>query len=150
MNRDRNHPVFWEAIAELIRGTTRDAVLNLMIKLVGKLDLSVHGSHLRQRACRTRWKLTPTSRMTRSSHCFSQPRCYTFPLTRHPMQNRSRHGKLFEYLAAGRPILGTGPVDGDAAHILRECHAGEMIGFNDKAGLKCALVHWAGKFDQRE
>ena len=36
-------------------------------------------------------------------------------------------GKLFEYIGAGRPILGIGPVNGDAAKILRECGAGEMF-----------------------
>ncbi len=36
-------------------------------------------------------------------------------------------GKLFEYIGAGRPILGIGPGQGDAAAILRECDAGEMF-----------------------
>lgn len=45
-------------------------------------------------------------------------------------------GKLFEYIGAGRPILGIGPKDGDAAKILRECGAGEMFEREDKAGLE--------------
>ena len=36
-------------------------------------------------------------------------------------------GKLFEYLAMERPILGIGPVNGDAAEIVRACDAGEMF-----------------------
>ena len=39
-------------------------------------------------------------------------------------------GKLFEYLAAKKPILGVGPANGDAARIIKECHAGEMSGWN--------------------
>jgi glycosyltransferase involved in cell wall biosynthesis len=36
-------------------------------------------------------------------------------------------GKLFEYLATGLPIIGTGPPDGDAARLLSSAGAGEMI-----------------------
>ena len=48
-------------------------------------------------------------------------------------------GKLFEYLAAGRPIVGIGPPDGDAARILRETEAGRMFDFDDEAGLGAYL-----------
>jgi len=40
-------------------------------------------------------------------------------------------GKFFEYLASGRPIIGVGPVDGDAATILRETGAGVMIDYHE-------------------
>src|SRR5688500_16777372 len=36
-------------------------------------------------------------------------------------------GKLFEYLATGLPVIGTGPTDGDAARLLSAAGAGEMI-----------------------
>lgn len=36
-------------------------------------------------------------------------------------------GKLFEYLATGIPIVGTGPEDGDAAEVLKEANAGQLI-----------------------
>jgi len=45
-------------------------------------------------------------------------------------------GKLFEYLASGRPILCIGPEDGDAAQILRETHAGAAVSFEDKKRMK--------------
>ena len=41
-------------------------------------------------------------------------------------------GKLFEYMASGRPILCIGPEDGDAARILRETGAGQTVSFGDK------------------
>ena len=41
-------------------------------------------------------------------------------------------GKIFEYLALQRPIIGIGPVDGDAAEILKETGAGEMVDYEDK------------------
>lgn len=38
-------------------------------------------------------------------------------------------GKLFEYLASGKPILCLGPVDGDAAEIINECKAGQTFAY---------------------
>ncbi len=40
-------------------------------------------------------------------------------------------GKLFEYLAAGRPILCIGPSDGDAAKIIKSCKAGKTVDKNN-------------------
>lgn len=39
-------------------------------------------------------------------------------------------GKLFEYLAARKPIICIGPPDGDAAEIISECKAGKTFGRN--------------------
>lgn len=48
-------------------------------------------------------------------------------------------GKVFEYLASGRPILAIGPPDGDLAAILEECKAGRVIDYDDKEGMLNAL-----------
>jgi glycosyltransferase involved in cell wall biosynthesis len=45
-------------------------------------------------------------------------------------------GKIFEYIASGRPVLGIGPVDGDAAVILQKSGAGRMFDYQDYAGIK--------------
>jgi glycosyltransferase involved in cell wall biosynthesis len=49
-------------------------------------------------------------------------------------------GKLFEYLATGLPILGIGPIQGDAAHLLAETGAGEMIDAADDGRIKHYLM----------
>ena len=45
-------------------------------------------------------------------------------------------GKFFEYLAAGKPILGIGPVEGDLAQMLASCQAGVMHAFDEFEGVK--------------
>ncbi|MBK9732266.1 MAG: glycosyltransferase [Chitinophagaceae bacterium] len=50
-------------------------------------------------------------------------------------------GKLFEYLAAGRPILGIGNIDGDAARIVRETGRGVFCGFDEMLELKKKIFH---------
>lgn len=49
-------------------------------------------------------------------------------------------GKLFEYLATGLPVLGVGPEQGDAANLLRESGAGEMIDGGNTAKIVDALL----------
>lgn len=44
-------------------------------------------------------------------------------------------GKVFEYLATGLPILGIGPVAGDAAEILKHSQAGMMFGKENIEGI---------------
>jgi glycosyltransferase involved in cell wall biosynthesis len=48
-------------------------------------------------------------------------------------------GKLFEYLAAERPILATVPTDGEAARVLQEADAGIVVAPEDTEGIKAAL-----------
>jgi glycosyltransferase involved in cell wall biosynthesis len=48
-------------------------------------------------------------------------------------------GKMFEYMASGRPILCIGPEDGDAANILREHHTGTTVGFENKEKMKAVI-----------
>jgi len=45
-------------------------------------------------------------------------------------------GKLFEYLATGKPILCLGPVDGDAAEILQRYHLGKCFSYDDVEGIE--------------
>jgi glycosyltransferase involved in cell wall biosynthesis len=48
-------------------------------------------------------------------------------------------GKVFEYLAAARPILAAVPPDGAAATLIRETGAGVVVAPDDVAGLRAAL-----------
>ncbi|MPN28375.1 hypothetical protein SDC9_175816 [bioreactor metagenome] len=51
-------------------------------------------------------------------------------------------GKFFEYLASDRPVLGIGPVDGDAAAILNETGAGIMVDFDDVETAQETILHY--------
>lgn len=48
-------------------------------------------------------------------------------------------GKVFEYVAAGRPILAVVPPDGAAAELVRETGAGTVVAPDDVAGIRAAL-----------
>ncbi|HID40413.1 MAG TPA: glycosyl transferase family 1 [Calditrichaeota bacterium] len=49
-------------------------------------------------------------------------------------------GKLFDYLAAGTPLLSIGPSSGDAAQLLSETSAGPMLSYEDKSAIKQRIL----------
>lgn len=49
-------------------------------------------------------------------------------------------GKLFEYLAMKKYILGFGPEDGDSAEILSETKSGDMVNFENEAMVKTIIL----------
>ena len=55
-------------------------------------------------------------------------------------------GKVFEYLAAERPILAAVPPDGAAADLIREAGAGVVAAPDDPAALREALLELHGRF----
>lgn len=55
-------------------------------------------------------------------------------------------GKVFEYLAAERPILAAVPPEGAAAELIRETGAGVVVAPDDIEGLKAALADLHGRF----
>ena len=55
-------------------------------------------------------------------------------------------GKVFEYLAAGRPILAVVPPDGAAADLIRETGAGIVVAPDDLAGIGEALRELHARF----
>ena len=55
-------------------------------------------------------------------------------------------GKVFEYIAAGRPILAVVPTDGAAAELVRETGSGIVVAPDDVEGIKDALVELHTRF----
>jgi glycosyltransferase involved in cell wall biosynthesis len=49
-------------------------------------------------------------------------------------------GKLFEYIASGRPIICLGPSDGDAAEIIRTGGYGKTFDYGDSKGIYEYLI----------
>jgi glycosyltransferase involved in cell wall biosynthesis len=54
-------------------------------------------------------------------------------------------GKLFEYLAASRPILGIGPLNGDAALVLEKTATGKMFSYHDHENISTFILQYALK-----
>ena len=48
-------------------------------------------------------------------------------------------GKIYEYLASGRPVLGIGDPNGEAARLLSSSEAGKMLAWDDEEGMALEL-----------
>lgn len=57
-------------------------------------------------------------------------------------------GKLFEYLAARKPIINIGPVDGEAAKIISECAAGKTFDRNNTLVVEQHLLELVERWKQ--
>lgn len=58
------------------------------------------------------------------------------PLRHEPEYRAVLPGKLFEYLASRRPVLGIGQTDGAMARVLSESGAGTTFGWDDRTSMK--------------
>ena len=61
------------------------------------------------------------------------------PLRKEPEYRKVLPGKIFEYLAARRPVLGIGQSDGAAATVLRDTATGDMFDWDNLADVRAFI-----------
>ena len=64
-----------------------------------------------------------------------------------PMTANVIHGKLFEYMAAQRPVLGIGPRPSDMELLFDKHELGVYVSFSEKTLIKETLLNWFVKND---
>ena len=138
MNRDRNHEAFWKAAAAVI-SKHQLSPGQFRIRLIGKLDHAVIRS-LEKNRLSAYTETTPYMEHNRIAEELRSASLLYLPVNNTPNAKGIATGKIFEYLAAGRPVLGVGPVDGDAADILIKTKAGTMLDFTDHEGIFNSIV----------
>ena len=136
LSKIQNPEQFWQVLGELVK-EDEEFSKKLKIKLIGQIDNSVIRS-IKEQGLSGYVALSPyvphdqVSEVHRSSTLLL---LFLMPDSE-PRAKGLLTGKLFEYMASGRPILCIGPEDGDAAHILKETHAGQTVNFEDKKKMK--------------
>jgi glycosyltransferase involved in cell wall biosynthesis len=136
--KTRNPLALWEAINSL--GNNKDELKqHLRLRLTGKVDISV------KKAIADHDLEDVTDYVDYLSHdkvVLEQMNATLLLLVLNDTPNSKGilTGKLFEYMASGRPILAIGPVDGDAAAILKESGSGVCFDFKDVNGIKNYLT----------
>ncbi len=144
LNQHRNHEAFWAACAELkteIPGFAED----LVVKLVGKADVSASESIARH-GMEAQVELIDYLPQAEAVQQQGRAQVLFLSINDTPNAKGVITGKIFEYLASGRPILCIGPEDGDAAHIIHEAQAGLVAGFKDKAKIKAHIAHFYAQY----
>ena len=136
LSKIQNPEQFWQVLGELVK-EDEEFSKKLKIKLIGQIDNSVIRS-IEEQGLSGYVALSPyvphdqVSEVHRSSTLLL---LFLMPDSK-PRAKGLLTGKLFEYMASGRPILCIGPEDGDAAHILKETHTGQTVNFEDKKKMK--------------
>ena len=137
--KTRNPLLLWEVIVELI-DTLPEFSNHLQIKLVGKVDLKITQTLEDKGLLKyvKRIDYLPHDQITAVQQ---QSQVLLLVINDTPNSKGILTGKLFEYLSAKRPIIGIGPIDGDAAQVLNETSAGQMFSDKHKSELKEYLTN---------
>ena len=130
---DGNPLNLWDVLAERCAGDPEFA-RKLQIRLAGKTDSAVMEA-IRARGLGA--NLVDLGYLPHDEVTAEQTGAdiLILPLRQEPEYAKVLPGKIFEYLAAGRPVLGIGQEDGAAAEGLRDSGAGEMFGWDRRDGL---------------
>jgi len=138
MNADRNPNILWQVLHEMkLAGQITPA--SFRVELVGVCDASVTAS-IRE------WELEDIvlQRKSIAHNKVAQLLCGASMLllcvNRAPTSKAILTGKLFEYLASGRPILAIAPKEGEAAQLLARTQCGRAFDTNDAKELKEYLL----------
>lgn len=133
-------PALWEGICELLSDDAGFAK-DFSLRFVGNVDSSVPEYFASQGISSNLEILdyVPHAEVTR---IMSSSSLLFFVIPQARNNELIITGKLFEYLASGRPVIPVGPPGGDAAAILRETSRDEMISYSDKTGFKELLMRY--------
>ena len=145
---DGNPTVLWDVLSEKCAKDEQFRKL-LKIKLIGKNDEQIIKA-LEDRGLKDMLEdmgYQPHSAAVQEQRTAS---VLILPLRKEPEYKAVLPGKLFEYLASFRPVLGIGQTDGAMAMILNETKTGKVIDWEDKEGIseyieKCWERHLEGR-----
>ncbi len=59
-------------------------------------------------------------------------------------------GKLFEYMASGRPILGIGPKDWEVAMLVAQTKTGAIFEYTSHTDLRNVLLNWFRQYEKQD
>jgi len=129
--------VLWDVLAEKV-GEDPEFSAKLHIRLAGKTDREVFES-LECRGLGNR--VIDMGYQTHNVAVREQKSAslLILPLRKDPEYKKTYPGKVFEYLAARRPILGIGQEDGAMAGLLKQTGTGTVCDWNNKEGIKNAV-----------
>lgn len=145
INPDRNAIAFWIALDQLL---SQDQELSdsLRLRLVGPVDQSVVDTLDNLPKLSAHVEFVEWMDHTDAIVEMRQAQLLLLLLNDTPNKYGILPGKLFEYLAARRPLICIGPTDGDAAAIIHECAAGEVIDYGDTETMRNVVARYFAAF----
>ncbi len=142
--KNRNCDDLWEVLSKLTK-EKEDFAANFELKLVGNIAPNVMESIHRFGLDKFLNKIDYLPFIETQKHLYGA-QILLLPIDRISNAEFVLTGKLFEYLKSQRPILLLGPSKGDAAHIVKNCNAGDICDFDDKNKIESVLLERYQKF----
>lgn len=127
----RNPTGLWRALRRLRR---EEAVPALRLRLVGTVDPNVREA-LQAHDLMGVTEIVPYVPHDEAVAYMRRAGLLLLSIEPFPQDEGMITGKIYEYLAAGRPVVGVGPPNGDAAALLRKTGGGRLFGREDVSGL---------------
>ena len=142
MNRDRNIPALWAALAELVK-ENEDFSNRLRIVLIGQNDRAVIEA-VEGAGLGTQLVNVPYVPHSEAVKRMQQAHLLLLPVNNAPNVSGYVPGKLFEYLGACRPILCISPSDIDVRKVVDPISSVYTAEYEDQASIK---EHIANAFE---
>jgi len=138
LNKDRNPAFLWQTI-RLICDENESFNKDLKIQFIGKTDFQVF-EQLEKEGLSDRVEKIEYMPHKAVIEKASQSQVLLLLINNTPNMMGIIPGKIFEYLAAHRPVICIAPPDGDSASIIRDSKAGKVIDFGDTVALKTVIL----------
>lgn len=148
LNGDRNAENFWVALKELCNDDAQFKT-DLIIRLIGKNDFSVYQS-IEQNGLNNQLEKIEYIPHGETGKYQQRSSVLLLFLNNTPNVLGIIPGKLFEYLAARRPILVIGNSNGDSARIVTETNAGAICDFEEKEKMKTTIKDFYTRWKKNE
>ncbi len=148
LNKDRNPNALWKAIYECCEDDV-NFENDLKLSFTGKTDACIFDDLLKYNLV-SKVYFKDYVNHHEAIKLMQKSTILLLLLNNTPKNKGILTGKLFEYLAAKRPILAIGSVDGDAAKIINDTQVGITVDFNDIENMKIALKAYYQKFKLKQ
>ncbi len=137
---DRDAQGFWKVLKELTEEIPgfKD---QLVLELVGPTDQQII-ENIKESGLSENLKHIPYVNHNKVVAKMKRASLLLIILNQNKNQEYRIPGKIFEYLAAGKPILGIGSTTSDCAQLIRKTRAGEMLNYGDEQRLKAAVQNY--------
>ena len=137
---DRNPEILWQSLQELINENS-DFSLDFELKLIGKTSDEVLNTIDKFGLLKNTINLGYVTHNEAINHQKSAQVLLLVEI------NSSETtciipGKLFEYLASNRPIIGIGPENADFETIIKNTNTGTFVNYNQKKELKTTIYNY--------
>ena len=148
LTKTRNPENLWEALKQLV-DEDKCFATDLEIRNIGKMDYNATASL-------QKYGLKPflkrTDYLAHKEVVIEQRKAALLLLLINNTPNAKLilTGKIFEYLVSGRPVVCIGPLDGDAAAVIRESECGSVYDFLEVNQLKKGIKLYYERFKKNQ